>query len=346
MMVARKIVRRVVSVCPAVCAVLLALAVPVANTASEKVRIAPHYAPGQTFYYRIQSSSTTTGKTTTPIENPEGETKSSQSVDLLVRLEVEGVAEDQPSPGTQRVRFRETFEKATAEADSDAYNPDAPPFADQYKRILGHFVEFTLQPDGQIIELNGLADIFPHLSASDPVLAWAGALATGGHVPREGVSVGQKWSNERPLTGMPIGGLVWHTESTYSREDLCGPLGEESKGSGVNGADGAKAAAMGGAEDCALIVTHFQILRHSTNQPDDTPEEFRRNGLRTSGSWSGSGGSLDAISLATGYLESSTESSAQNLDYEIISAAKGTRIHRVGKVESQSEIRRLASPSS
>lgn len=330
MIVAGKIVRRFVPVCPLVCAALLALAAPVANTANEKIRIAPHYAPGQTFYYRIQSNSSTTGKTTTPIENPEGETKSSQSVDLLVRLDVEGVAEDQPSPGTQRVRFRETFEKATAEADSDAYNPDAPPFADQYKRILGHFVEFTLQPDGQIVELNGLADIFPHLSASDPVLAWAGALATGGRVPREGVSVGQKWSNERPLTGMPIGGLVWRTESTYSREDVCGPQGEESKGAG----------------DCALIVTHFQILRHSANQPDDTPEEFRRNGLRTSGSWSGSGGSLDAISLATGYLESSTESSTQNLDYEIISAAKGTRIHRVGKVESQSEIRRLASPSS
>ncbi len=320
----------------AVCAIVLSIAAPLANTASEKVRFAPHYVAGQTFYYRIETRSTTTGKTTTPIENPEAESKSSQAISLLVRVDVVGAS--QGLPGTVQVRFRATFEKASAQAESDAFNPDAPSVEDQYKRIEGNSIEFTLQPNGQLADVSGSADVFPNLAPTDPVLAWVGSLATGAHVPREGVSIGQKWNSERPLAGMPLSGLVWRTESTYSRDEVCGPTSDASSG------NAAHTRPPKAASDCAVILTHFEIQRHGSNQPDATPEEFRRNGLRTSGTWSGSGESLDAISLATGYLESSTQTSTQNIDYEIVSASKGSRIHRVGKVQSQSEFRRLPTP--
>src|SRR5215472_617739 len=315
---------------------LLALAAPMARTAGEKVRFAPHYAAGQTFYYRIQTRTTTTGKTTTPIDNPEGETKTSQDMNLLVRLEVIGVL--QGLPGTAQVRFRETFERASAQSDSDAFDPGAPSTADQYKHAEGNSIEFTLQPDGQLAELNGPGNVFPNLSPIDPLLAWAGVLATGGRLPREGVSVGQKWNSERQIAGVPLSGVVWRMESTYSRNDACPPGGADENGKGP----GAARTPAAGANDCALILTRFEILRHGSNRPDSTPEEFRRNGLRTSGTWSGSGESLETISLATGYLESSTQTSTQNLNYEIVSASKGTRIHRVGKVESQTEIRQVS----
>ena len=325
----------------AVAWVVALAAAPLAQPAGEKVRFAPHFESGQTFYYRIQTRSTTSGKTTTPIENPEGETKSSQGINLSVRLEVIGAS--QGAPGAAQVRFRETFEKASAQSDSDAFNPDAPPFADQYQRAEGNSIEFTLQPNGQLSDVRALANVFPNLSPADPLLAWAGSLATGGRMPREGVSLGQKWSSERQLTGVPLSGLVWRMESTYSRDDACGTAGA-SDGGAKSGA--AATPPNGAAGDCAVILTHFEIVRHGSNQPDSTPEDFRRNGLRTTGKWDGSGESLDTVSLATGYLESSTQTSTQNLDYEIVSATKGTRIHRVGKVESQTEIRRLAAPDS
>jgi hypothetical protein len=85
-------------------------------------------------------------------------------------------------------------------------------------------------------------------------------------------------------------------------------------------------------------LTHFEILRHGSSQPEDTPEEYRRNGLRTSGTWTGAGESLDSVSLASGLLESSTQTSRQDIDYEITSATTGSRIHHVGQVQSQSEI--------
>ena len=95
---------------------------------------------------------------------------------------------------------------------------------------------------------------------------------------------------------------------------------------------------------CAVILTHFEILHRGSSGPDGTPEEYRRNGLRTSGSWTGSGESLDTISLATGFLESSTQTSTQNMDYEITSASTGSRIHQVSQVQSQSEIALVSGP--
>lgn len=320
------------SVCAIVLLALAGFAASAARPANEKVRIAPHFAAGQTFYYRIETHSSTTGKVTTPIENPEGESKTSQAVTLLVKLDVIGAS--QALPGAQQIRFRATFEKASAQADSDVFNPDAPSVADQYKRAEGQSLEFTLQPNGQLSDFSGLSDSFPKLSATDAVIAWAGSLATGGRVPQEGVATGQKWNNERQLEGMPLTGILWRSESTYSRDDVCGPVGN---------AAGQSGASKAGGSDCAIILTHFEISRHGS---DATPEEFRRNGLRTSGTWNGSGESLDAISLATGYLESSTQTSTQNIDYEIISAASGSRIHRVSKVEAQTEIRRRVASGS
>ncbi len=315
------------SICAIVLLALAGFAARPAHTANEKIRIAPHFAAGQSFYYRVETHSSTTGKITTPIENPEGASKTSQAVTLLVKLDVVGAS--QALPGTQQIRFRATYEQASAESEADAFNPNAPSIGDQYKRVEGQTLEFTLQPNGGLTDFNGLADSFPKLSATDAVIAWAGSLATGGRVPQEGVSIGQKWNNERQLEGMPLTGILWRSESTYSREDVCGPAANAT----------APGVAPGGSKDCAMILTHFEISRHGS---DAAPEEFRRNGLRTSGTWNGSGESLDAISLATGYLESSTQTSTQNIDYEIISAASGSSIHRVSKVEAQTEIRRLA----
>jgi len=90
-------------------------------------------------------------------------------------------------------------------------------------------------------------------------------------------------------------------------------------------------------EMCAVILTRSEILRHG-GRNDSTPEDYRRNGLRTSGSWTGTGESLDSISLSTGLAVRSTQTSSQEMDYEVVSAASGSRMTYKGHVHSEAEV--------
>ena len=60
--------------------------------------------------------------------------------------------------------------------------------------------------------------------------------------------------------------------------------------------------------------------------------------------WLGSGEALETVSLATGLLVSSTQTSKEDADYEIASVATGSRIHEQGHVQSQSEITLVTPP--
>ena len=92
-------------------------------------------------------------------------------------------------------------------------------------------------------------------------------------------------------------------------------------------------------ESCAVILTSFKILRHGSPRSDATPPDYARNGLRTSGTWQDSGENLDWISLATGLIVRSTQSSTQDVDYEITSVSSGSSIHQISHTSTQSEIR-------
>ena len=89
---------------------------------------------------------------------------------------------------------------------------------------------------------------------------------------------------------------------------------------------------------CAVILTKFEIERHASARADATPDDYRKSGLRTSGKWSGSGESMESISLATGMLVSSTQTSEQDVDYDIVSTNTGSAIHRTGHVTTKTEI--------
>jgi hypothetical protein len=84
-------------------------------------------------------------------------------------------------------------------------------------------------------------------------------------------------------------------------------------------------------------LTSFKILRHGSAHSDATPPDYSRNGLRTSGTWQGSGETLDSISLATGLIVRSTQTTTQDVDYVITSAASGSSIHQVSHATTQSE---------
>ncbi len=312
--------------------VIVLASVALGAPAKERIHFVPKFIAGETLRYRIAQRSVTTAKTTTPIANPEGATSVSESVDLLVRLDVLDPPKGAAKPDD--VRFRATYEQSAADSQTDAFDPDAPSLKDRYARLQGNSIEFTMEPSGELVKLTGLEDIFPNRTETDPILSWVRSISAGSRLPSEGILIGQKWGNERPLTGAPLAGFIWRMESTYLRDDPC-------RGGATTGEPPASAA---GGDSCATILTRFEILHRGS--AESTPEEFRKNGLRTAGTWTGSGESLDSISLASGLLESSTQTSTQDTDYEISSATRGSKIHSVGKVQSQSEITLVSSAGS
>lgn len=295
---------------------------------SERIHLVPKFVTGQSFRYQIETRTTTTSNTTTPIVNPEAPSQLKQVSDLQIRLDVL----DAPSGsggelGT--VRLRVTYEKAGATTESDAYDPAADALEDQYNRLQGRAMEFTIEPTGEVSKITGLDDVYSNPAASATVRAWLNALSASAKLPHEGIAVGQKWNNERPLENTPLAGLISRTESTYLRDEPCQ---SQDKSAPVG------AAAAKDNPSCAIVLTRFEILRKGSTGPDATPDDYRHNGLRTSGTWTGDGESLDAISLQNGMITRSTQTSKQDMDFEIVSALSGSKMHYVGHVESQSEV--------
>jgi hypothetical protein len=295
---------------------------------NQKARLAPNLIPGEVLHYQIESHTTTTVKTITPIADPESGSRTTQSLNLLVRLDVLSPAPGSP-PGT--TRFRVTYEKSHAEAESDAFDPTGPSFEDQYDRIEGRSFDFTLGPDGAITNLKGLEDIFRNRSTAEPAFSWIDGLFPGSRFPRDGVSIGQKWKNEHPITGMPLDDLVWSSDSTYLRNESCNASTVAEAGAAKPGGNQPASPPP----PCATILMRYHMSRRGSPHSDATPPDYRKNGLRTSGSWTGSGDSLNSVSLATGLLVSSTQNSSQDVDYAITSARSGSSIHRKGRVQSQ-----------
>ncbi len=198
---------------------------------------------------------------------------------------------------------------------------------DQYKHLEGRSLEYTIEPDGQVSHITGIDDLLANPVVAQNVHSWMNGLSFGVRLPKDGVEIGQKWSNDQPMEGTPLGGLVWRNHSTYLHNEPCYPTNDTAKSStGARPADGNPS--------CAVIVTQFKIIRNG----DATPDDYARKNLDTSGTWTGSGGSLQAISLAEGNLIRSTQNSTQNMDVQIVSIRTGSKIHYVSHVESKSEI--------
>jgi hypothetical protein len=294
--------------------------------AEGRLHLVPHYIQGETLRYRYDLRTETTIRSSGPIVNPESSHALNLSVNALVRLDVLRV--ELEASGTPRVRLRATYEKSAVDAQADAFDPGRQALEDQYRKLEGRSIEFTLQPDGSVSDVTGLAEIFPNEAAANSVRGWIAGLTQGAQLPRRGIGVGQNWSAKRPVEAAPLTGLVWKSESTYLRNEACQP--------GASSANPANAPA-GAAETCAIILTRFVIdARHVPRDP--TPVEYRRNGLRTFGTWTGAGESLAAISLRTGLVMSVTQTGTEDMDVTIASATATTRMRYVGKIKTQAQI--------
>lgn len=328
---------------------LLVVVTAFSAAAAHKTFLLPRFSDGQSFRYQIETQSTSKGNTTSPIVNPEGASNATQGASLIVRFDVLEVAS--AAAGTfPRTRLRVTYEQSHATSQSDAYDPQAAALDDQYGQLEGRSMEFTIEPDGGISSMTGIEDIFSKPGASQAVREWMSGVTSGAGLPKQGISIGEKWTREKSIEGAPLKNLAWRTESSYLRDEPC-RAATPSQAGGVETSDGA--ASSGGAavsaepeDTCAVILTRLEIVRHGSSHADATPDDYLRNSLRTSGIWNGSGESLDSISLTTGMLVVSTETTSQKMDYEIKSTRTGSVLHYQGSVQSQLQINLLPSPPS
>jgi len=213
--------------------------------------------------------------------------------------------------------------------DSDALNPAAPAPGSAYKELASHAIEFTVLPSGQLTNISGLDAIQANAKAQPISFDWLGGIIARGNLPNRWIAMGEKWSSERTLQGMQLTNMHWRADSSYMRDEPCGP--EASAGTPAAGEPAKR-------DICAVILTKFEIRHEGSPHADASPREYIQSGLRTMGNWSGSGDSLESIAIASGLLVSSTQSSTQDTDYTISSAVTGSKIHVQGHMTTETEI--------
>ena len=293
---------------------LVSAQAPAPPAAPQRVRLAPQFVPGDTFRYQLEYRTTTESQRSGLVEDPQAPSQLEITWSALVRLEI--LPAEPPAAGT--VRLRATYERSAASARSDILDPAGDALARQFNRMEGLSLECTRAADGKVSAFRGFENLGdPKAVAAAQDLLTQLSSGVGG-LTRE-VAPGETWSVEQPAAGSPLAGLMWRTESTYMRNEPCRP------------------AVPLDTEQCAVILTKLE-MNQSRAMRDPTPDDYRARGLRTSGTWTGSGESLTYVSLRTGWVVSSTQSGSEEMDVNVSSAVAETSVRYAGRVRSHSQI--------
>jgi hypothetical protein len=89
-------------------------------------------------------------------------------------------------------------------------------------------------------------------------------------------------------------------------------------------------------ETCAVILTHLNLIRPKSAR-NQTPEEYRKNGVQTAGTWSGSAQSLVYVSLRTGAVVSVSQTGSEDMDVTL-TTNQNTSMHYAGTILSRSQV--------
>lgn len=306
---------------------------------SGRVDLRPNLTPGQVLRYQVQLQTVTATKQTGAVSDPEGPSRLGVTWDATIRLEVlsaqSGTAANSQSADvtvsktigggskatTVPLRIRTTYEHSAASVKSDSPDPDSERVQQSYSRLEGQVIEFTVGADGHVSDVHGLEGIIDDDKVRQAAQQWMEQVSGSASAP-QGVTLGQSWNSAQPADSVPIKGMIWRSNSTYVRNESCRPA--ESNASGL------------AAEACAVILTRQSVVQ-GKKQRDPTPEDYRSNGLRTSGQWSGSGESLSYISLRTHLTVSVTEDSSQKIDFTVTNSS-GRSIRYAGTIATHSQV--------
>lgn len=313
------------------------------SSSAPRIDLRPRLVPGEVLRYQVQLQTITDTKRTGAISDPQGPSRLIVTWDATLKLEVLGEAlpgalfeADSSAAGPKRstlgrnspavpMRMRTTYERSTASVSSDSPDPTAEDIEQKYRRLEGQVIEFTVGVDGRVSDVRGLEGMIDDDQVRRAAEEWMEQVS-GPAVAPQGVTLGQTWNSARPANSMPLAGVISRSNSSYLRNEPCRPA--------EPGADSSP-------EDlCAVILTRQSVLPQKRLR-DPTPEDYRRNGLRTSGHWTGSGQSLSYISLRTHSAVSVTQDSAQQIDFTVTNTS-GKSIHYGGTIETHSRVELLA----
>jgi hypothetical protein len=292
--------------------------------ASQRVTLTPRYAQGQIVRYQMQATTITDTHHGGAIRDPQGPTKMTVVWNAITRLEVLSMEKNAQGVPTGTMRLRSTYEKSDATAESGSYDPEADSTAQKYRALEGKSFEFAVDAAGQISNIEGFEGGDGPGSPADAIRASLGQISSGANGPRDGIIVGQTWITDLPVPSAPLAGLIWRSHSTYERNEACHLAATVNSSAPVND------------ETCAVILTKLTLISARSGK-DVTPENYRKMGLTTAGTWTGEGDTLSYVSINSGRLVSVTQSSTEHMDFTVMHEG-GERMSYQGSVQSHSQL--------
>jgi hypothetical protein len=294
-------------------------AAPPAVAPTGPAELRPKFIPGQVLRYQMELVTTTTGSSDGVVQDPQGPSKLVVTWDATVRIEILP-----PAASSAALRLRMTYEKSSATIQTDGFDPTAQAIQDQYQGLEGHAVEFALDAQGKVSDISGGDDVFATPQAARDAQAWVAQLSSGFAPPGTTSAPGQHWSSDEAATGIPLPGMIWHTDSSYMRNEPCGqsPL-----------AAAPPAAAPASGDTCAVILTRVSLVASkATLKAEDNaaknsgaqkssgmaPSGNVPKGMQTSGTWSGTSESLIYVSLRTGWVSSVSQNGDEQMDVTVM----------------------------
>lgn len=306
----------------------------VSGAASPKISLLPRFVPGQTFRYEMELETTNNTSRTGFAADPQGPTSVVVIWNATVRIDVLA-----PADGVQDgIRLKTTYEKSTANVNSDTFDPSSDATTEQYRQLEGKVIEITLDAARKVVNISGIEGMADSEKAARAAREWISQLGAGAGAPAGGLSVGQTWSSEQPATGLPIAGLVWRAESEYLSNEACRPPNPDLPitPAGANAA----AANSSAAPSCAVILAKLSIVRPKSSR-ETTPPELRESGVQSAGKWTGTAQSLVYVSLDSGMVVSSTQTGSEEMDVTLTSSRK-TTMRLKGTISTRSQLTLVA----
>jgi hypothetical protein len=291
----------------------------------QRVSLTPQYSPGQVLRYQMQATTVTESHHGGTVRDPQGPTNLTLVWNAITRLEVLAMGKNAQGQPDGTMRLRSTYEKSDATANSGSYDPDAESIEAKYRAMEGKSFEFTVDAAGHISNIEGFEGGDGPGSPADAIRASLGQLSSGKNGPSGGIIIGQTWTTDEPVPTAPLAGLTWRSRSTYERNEPC-QLAAAKVGSPV--------AAQG--EICAVILTKLSLVGSRPGH-EATPENLKKMGLTTAGTWTGEGDSLSYVSLSSGRLVTVTQSSNEQMDFTVTQEG-GDRMTYKGTVQSRSHL--------
>ncbi len=277
----------------------------------------------------MEFETTTTTSKSGVAKDPEGPSKLVITWDSTIRIEVLPAGPAAPNG----IRLRTTYEKSSASAHSDTFDPAAAETQGEYEKLQGKVLEFSLDGAGNVKSVSGLEGVVNSEAALKAASDWIARLDASSGAPAGGVVIGQKWQSDMDAKELPVAGLVWRTESEYLRNEACHPPNPEVPESAIANASGNS----DGNDTCAVILAQLSLVRPKPVR-NSTPEDYRKNGVQTAGTWNGSAESLSYISLKSGVVVSVTQTGTQNMDVTLTTTNLRTSMHYSGSILSRSQV--------